>query len=762
MSKVKDYSFRILRDKTIEITRYAGEERIVEIPNEIEGLPVTRIGKRAFSCSRLTNVVIPETVTVIESNAFISCVKLREIEIPRSVEEIGKYAFENCLQLTHVNILSAVVKLEIAVFSGCESLQAISFQSDHPIYEIIDGVLFNKQEKQLLRYLPTKPNTIYKVPSGVITIAPSAFGNCKYLNIVTMEDGITSIGARAFSACTNLSELSLPDSIIEIGKYAFSDCYNLKELNLPKKLSIIRSYTFHNCDCLEEIVIPENVTTIENSAIQFCRKLKRVRIPSGTNLIGTSNFDDKTKLVVERNSYAEKYCLENGLKYSYSSKKSNDTIVLKNDDHYNANVFIIADSPGIVTEVMKSFKALSLVTKTMEHTGIQHIRTKTKDWYVFQDIRKNSYKPYDAYDEKWETIMKHTESMLSQKGAVILEFTDIDEIEDQENTDPYKRDSIEHVFCSTSPCGQMLYCETEFAYYGKDRVYKKKDLTDKFIEFINKFIKEYPLIGEDIISIYTEQYQDHTIESLDNTDKDFLIVGGILKKYIGRKTVDINVHVPDGITEIGMRAFDKTTILNISIPNTVKIIGECSLWGQKKLKTVTLPESVISIKKQAFYDCDGLETIDIPSSVKSIGSIAFNRCKKLKSINVSPKNEYYYSIDGVLFCKKDDALIYYPNGKEEETYSVPEGTKCIRSSAFDDSTCKKLKKIILPDSLISIDSYAFNYKLLRMIPEVKIPATVETVHIDSFGYEFFDSLPIDKNFRDAWKKERSKLIKEKE
>ena len=71
----------MVRRSTIEITDYkqsaVGD---IEIPAEIEGLPVTSIGTRAFEdCAGLTSISIPESITDISYNAFEDCSGLMSI-----------------------------------------------------------------------------------------------------------------------------------------------------------------------------------------------------------------------------------------------------------------------------------------------------------------------------------------------------------------------------------------------------------------------------------------------------------------------------------------------------------------------------------------------------------------------------------------------------------------------------------------------------------------------------------------------------------
>jgi hypothetical protein len=111
------------------------------------------------------------------------------------------------------------------------------------------------------------------------------------------------------------------------------------------------------------------------------------------------------------------------------------------------------------------------------------------------------------------------------------------------------------------------------------------------------------------------------------------------KVVIGYQGTDTKLTLPEGTTRVQCGAFYREnnanrTITSITMPDTVKVIGDYAFTDCLALTTVKLSANLTSIKRIAFNGCNLLTSITLPSTITEIGENAFRNCTSLKTVNV--------------------------------------------------------------------------------------------------------------------------------
>ena len=154
------------------------------------------------------------------------------------------------------------------------------------------------------------------------------------------------------------------------------------------------------------------------------------------------------------------------------------------------------------------------------------------------------------------------------------------------------------------------------------------------------------------------------------------------------------ITVPESVTSIDSRAFAGcTSLINISIPNNVTSMGASVFWGCASLVSVTIPNSVTSISDSTFEDCTSLESITMPNSLTNIGDSAFEDCTSLVNVTI-PESVKSISDEAFYGCSRLKSI------------TIGNSTESIGNSAF--KNCTNLTSVTISNSIKSIDSSAFN------------------------------------------------------
>lgn len=167
-----------------------------------------------------------------------------------------------------------------------------------------------------------------------------------------------------------------------------------------------------------------------------------------------------------------------------------------------------------------------------------------------------------------------------------------------------------------------------------------------------------------------------------------------------------NINIPESVERIGVGAFYSSGVVNVTMTDNVKSIGEEAFSWCNKLESIKLSENIDKIEENMFYECESLTSIDIPNKVKSIGMSAFAFCTNLttvtmgKNINKIAKNAFSdcYSITNVYYAGTEEewskivlvgntyltnATIHYNGITSDMTMITVEVTKTESDTSYD-------------------------------------------------------------------------------
>lgn len=212
------------------------------------------------------------------------------------------------------------------------------------------------------------------------------------------------------------------------------------------------------------------------------------------------------------------------------------------------------------------------------------------------------------------------------------------------------------------------------------------------------------------------------------------------------------IEIPGTCSEIPDYCFQGCTSLQtVTLNEGVRTLSQYSFSGCSQLSTVNLPSSLSSIPNASFYNCTNLKKVVVPEKVNTLGFNAFHgaglteielseslykiedyalACKDLQKIRikknlstlgfipfavqgggvaefeVSEENNTFSSVDGMLTSKDQKTIVYYPTGRTDKSYTIPECITKIGDAAFFYNTF--IEEVFIPETVTTIEERAFS------------------------------------------------------
>ncbi|MDO5558616.1 MAG: leucine-rich repeat domain-containing protein [Oscillospiraceae bacterium] len=624
--------------------------------------------------SAVSDVVIPDGVTTIGTNAFADCVSLTDITIPDNVEYIETAAFSNCTNLKNV-----------------------------------------------------------KLPDSLIRIGEKAFYGCSSLSQVKIPEGVTEIGYEAFCCCTDLSDVVISGTVTKTGCYAFAETPWLDKKKSQDPLVIINSIVINGDSCTGDVVIPDGIRKIADMAFYNSRNMTSLTLPDSISYVGkyalkntsgirkiyyklrkngftySIDIDEKTDMSEIFELFIEKYyfkdigslktdlvlhmlCSDIRCAEFYVNNSINDIVmdIVKNNDQESARKLISSDY--IITR--NNIDTFIGYTYIFDNEEIRAVFTEYKN--NSRNINNTQKSQKMQEDEENETGWKGNNNneykyrIRGSKASIIECSYEASDLDICPNVNGIPVTSIENGAFKNSRLSSVII-PSVVTEVGKEAFKESSGL-------------ETVTLSEGLISIGDEAFK--WCESL------------------------YDITIPGSLKNIGKDAFsDCTQLEDLIIKNGLKYLSNSMFSGCKSLETVTLPDSIIRIEGYAFENCESLRCINIPKNTSYIEGDAFSGCSNLTEIKIHPDNTNFCFEDGFLFSKNKSMLVSCIDQKKS-SICIPESVSIIEKGAF--LNFRELKEVKISHGVCIISAYAF-YRCEKLA-SVFIPDTVKCIEANAFGW----------------------------
>ena len=416
---------------------------------------------------------------------------------------------------------------------------------------------------------------------------------------------------------------------------------------------------------IKKIIIGDEITAIGDNAFYGCENVSSVILPNSVTDIGDKAFYHCNEL--------------SDIYYSGTSEEFESIIIGDNNDDLTDSVIYSGDGNvmNLDSNIIDSGKCGTDVNYTLYDNGLLTISgTGNMNNYVSLGCNAN-IAPWNENKDLINTIIIN-DGITSIGGASFADCKNLDYI--------YIADSVTSIGDSAfNGCTSLttITVPDSVTNVGNGAFYGCNNLQ------YNEYNNALYLGNENNPYVILIKAKDTLINNVVMNENTIIIYDKAFNGYSNLTKITI----PDSVKSIGNSAFNGCTgLTSITIPDSVTNIGGNAFHSCTGLTSATIGSSVTSIGDGAFYKCTGLTSINIPDSVTSIGNSAFFDCTGLTSATI-----------GSSVTSIGDSAFYNCTGLT--SINIPDSVTSIGGSAF--SGCYGLTSITIPDSVTSIGNYAF-------------------------------------------------------
>lgn len=292
------------------------------IENVVLGNSVKVIEERAFfNCKKLENIVLGKGVTNIEKNAFAYCCSISDIDFPQGLLEIGERAFEGCNSLTKIIISSSLKTLGTNAFYSCCNLTVVTLPAGKTIdiganvfrccpLERIDFDTTEQDDEETedekteyVEVRKAKPVENKSNSQADLKLKEEPVEEKENEDVVQFlyeaekeADTIGIIGVKDKS----IKNVVIPSKIdgktvVRIHKEAFQKS-DIESIVMPDTVKVIDNNAFESCKKLSKVTLPNNISQINDFTFFECESLEEIQLPNSVEILGADAFGECTSL----------------------------------------------------------------------------------------------------------------------------------------------------------------------------------------------------------------------------------------------------------------------------------------------------------------------------------------------------------------------------------------------------------------------------------------------------------------------------------
>ncbi len=217
------------------------------------------------------------------------------------IKTINRNSFWNCKGIETIVFPESLNDIGYNPFVGCSN---IHFESKTPYYNVVDGVLYNKDLTKIVCYPAWKAKGDVHLLDSVIALERGAFSGCDQMTGLCLHN-VNIVNKSCFTNCSSLKSLYCSDLVTYVGEWAFAYCSSLKEVSILKG-AIVDNNAFSNCPAelkirnerSNYIIESENLYTLQSMTKEYKGKIDSILIDppynSHIDYIGykDGNYDD--------------------------------------------------------------------------------------------------------------------------------------------------------------------------------------------------------------------------------------------------------------------------------------------------------------------------------------------------------------------------------------------------------------------------------------------------------------------------------------